>query len=139
MMDTAVLAAQKGILVIAGLNAIDVFGAIEQMISTLSDEYMKSLFARCLLSAFAQRLIWSKTAKKRILLWEQLIATPRIQKYITDDKLYYIKGQAPSLRDEYFPLEKSFSRAVKKGLLKEENTALESWINQDVLRVYLER
>ena len=139
MMDTAVLAAQKGILVIAGLNAIDVFSAIEQMISTLSDEYMKSLFARCLLSAFAQRLIWSKTAKKRILLWEQLIATPRIQKYITDDKLYYIKGQAPSLRDEYFPLEKSLSSAVKNGMIKEENIAMESWINQDVLRVYLER
>ncbi len=139
MMETAVLAAQKGILVIAGLNAIDVFSAIEQLISTLSDEYMKSLFARSLLSAFAQRLIWSKTAQKRILVWEQLVATPRIQKYIMDDKLYYIKGQAPALRDEYFPLEKSLSTAVKNGLLKEENIALESWVNQDVLRVYIDR
>ncbi|MBN2297431.1 MAG: Flp pilus assembly complex ATPase component TadA [Deltaproteobacteria bacterium] len=139
MVDTAVLAAQKGILVIAGLNALDVFSAIEQLISTLSDDYMKSLFARSLLAAFAQRLIWSKTARKRVLLWEQLIATPRIQKYITDDKIYYIKGQATSLRDEYFPLEGSLARAIKTGMLKEENIASESWINQDILRAYIER
>jgi len=139
MVDTAVLAAQKGILVIAGLNALDVFSAIEQLISTLSDDYMKSLFARSLLAAFAQRLIWSKSTRKRVLLWEQLVATPRIQKYITDDKIYYIKGQAPSLREEYFPLEESLARAIKTGALKEENIASESWINQDVLRAYLER
>lgn len=139
MMETAVLAAQKGILVIAGLSAIDVFSAIEQLISTVSDDYMKSLFARSLLCAYAQRLIWSDLAKKRILLWEQLVATPRIQKYITDDKLYYIKGQAPSLRDEYFPVEKSLASAIKKGLVKEEGMVQESWVNQDVLRLYLER
>ncbi len=139
MVDTAVLAAQKGILVIAGLNAIDVFSAIEQLISTLSDDYMKSLFARSLLVAFAQRLVWSKVAQKRILLWEQLIATPRIRKYITDDKVYYIKGQAPSLREEYFPIEESLARAMKSGLIRENNFAQEPWINQDVLRAYIER
>ena len=139
MVDTAVLAAQKGILVIAGLNALDVFSAIEQLISTLSDDYMKSLFARSLLAAFAQRLIWSKASRKRVLLWEQLIATPRIQKYITDDKIYYIKGQAPSLRDEYFPLEGSLARAIKTGMLKEDNITSETWINQDILRAYIER
>ncbi len=139
MVETAVLAAQKGILVIAGLNALDIFSAIEQLISTLSDDYMKSLLARSLLAAFAQRLIWSKTSRKRVLLWEQLIATPRIQKYITDDKIYYIKGQATSLRDEYFPLEGSLARAIKSGLLKEENIASETWVNQDILRAYIER
>jgi twitching motility protein PilT len=98
MMDTSVLAAQKGILVIIGLNAIDVFSAVEQVISTLSDDYMKALFARSLISAFAQRLVWSSKARKRVLIWESLLATSRIQKYIRDDKVYYIKGQAPSLR-----------------------------------------
>ena len=38
MVETTVLAAQKGILVIVGINAIDVFSAIEQLISTLSDD-----------------------------------------------------------------------------------------------------
>lgn len=139
MVDTAVLAAQKGILVIAGLNAIDVFSAIEQLISTLSDDYMKSLFARSMLAAFAQRLIWSKSTGKRILLWEQLIGTPRIQKYITDDKVYYIKGQATSLKDEYFPIEESLAKVMKTGLMKENNLSKEPWINQDILRAYLER
>ncbi len=139
MMEAAVLAAQKGILVIVGLSAIDVFSAIEQIITTLSDDYMKMLFSRSLLAAFAQRLIWSKGSKKRVLAWEHLLATPRIQKYIRDDKVYYIKGQAPSLRGEYFPIEESLARSVKKGLISEDSLRTESWVNQDVIKAYLER
>jgi twitching motility protein PilT len=139
MVETAVLAAQKGILVIVGMNAIDVFSAIEQMITTLSDDYMKVLLSRSILAAFAQRLVWSKSSKKRILLWEQLLATPRVQKYIRDDKVYYIKGQATSLRGEYFPIEASLARALKSGVLSDEMIQSESWVNQDVLRAYIER
>ncbi|MGC9325212.1 MAG: ATPase, T2SS/T4P/T4SS family [Desulfomonilia bacterium] len=139
MMDTAVLAAQKGILVIAGMNAIDVFSAIEQTISTLRDDYLKGLFSRCLLAAFAQRLIWSGPAKKRVLIWESMFGTPRIQKYIRDDKVYYIKGQAPSLRSEYIPIEQSLAQAVKSGLIEYENIRAEPWVNQDTLKVLMER
>jgi len=139
MAETAVLAAQKGILVIVGMNAVDVFSAIEQMISTLSDEYMKVLLSRSILAAFAQRLVWSKSSKKRVLIWEQLLATPRVQKYIRDDKVYYIKGQATSHRGEYFPGEASLAKAIKSGSLADEITQSESWVNQDVLRAYLER
>ncbi|MFY9398812.1 MAG: ATPase, T2SS/T4P/T4SS family [Desulfomonilia bacterium] len=139
MVETAVLAAQKGILVIVGINAIDVFSAIEQLISTLSDDYMKALFSRSLLAAFAQRLIWSESSRKRVLIWEHLLGTPRIQKYIRDDKTYYIKGQAVSLKGEYFPIEESLARAVKNGLLTGDTILAEPWINQDVLRIYLER
>ncbi len=139
MIEAAVLAAQKGILVIVGLSAIDVFSAIEQIITMFSDDYMKTLFSRSLLAAFAQRLVWSKSSKKRILAWEHLIATPRIQKYIRDDKVYYIKGQAPSLRGEYFPIEESLARSVKKGLISEDSLKAEAWINQDVIRAYLGR
>lgn len=137
--ETAVLAAQKGILVIVGMNAIDVFSAIEQMISTLSDDYMKVLFSRSILAAFAQRLVWSKSSKKRVLIWEQLLATPRVQKYIRDDKVYYIKGQVTSHRGEYFPGEASLAKAIRNGVLSEEMIQSETWINQDVLRAYLER
>lgn len=139
MAETAVLAAQKGILVIVGMNAIDVFSAVEQMISTLSDDYMKVLFSRSILAAFAQRLVWSRSSKKRILIWEQLLATPRVQKYIRDDKVYYIKGQATTHKGEYFPIEASLAKALRNGLLSDEMIASESWINQDLLRSYLER
>jgi twitching motility protein PilT len=139
MMDTAVLAAQKGILVIVGLNAIDVFSAVEQIVTTLSDDYMKALFAHSMLAAFAQRLVWSKSAKKRILVWEHLLGTPRIQKFIRDDKVYFIKGQAPTLRGEYFPIEESLAKVVKSGQITEETIQSEPWIHQDVLKSYLER
>ncbi len=139
MVETAILAAQKGILVIIGLNAVDVFSAIEQLISTLSDDYMKALFSRSLLAAFAQRLIWSRSSKKRMLIWEHLLGTPRVQKFIRDDKIYYIKGQATSLKGEYFPMEESLARAIRNGLLTGDAVLEEPWINQDVLRIYLER
>lgn len=139
MMDTAVLAAQKGILVIVGLNAIDVFSAVEQIVTTLSDDYMKALFARSMIAAFAQRLVWSSAHGKRVLLWESLLGTPRIQKYIRDDKVYFIKGQAPTLRGEYFPVEESLAKALKSGRITEETVQSEPWIHQDTLKAYLER
>jgi twitching motility protein PilT len=139
MMDAAVLAAQKGILVIVGLNAIDVFSAVEQIVTTLSDDYMKALFARSMLAAFAQRLVWSKNSKKRVMVWENLLGTPRIQKFIRDDKVYFIKGQAPTLRGEYYPIEESLAKAVKSGIITEETIQSEPWIHQDILRSYLER
>jgi len=139
MIETAIQAAQKGILVIIGVNSVDVLSAIEQVISTVSDEYMKALFSRSLIAAFSQRLVWSKKIKKRIMMWEYILPTARIQKFIRDDKVYYIKGQAPSLRDEYFPIEDSFAQAVKDGRLDQESIQAESWINQDLIKAYLER
>jgi twitching motility protein PilT len=138
-MDTAVLAANKGILVIAGVNAMDVFSAIERIQSSLSDDYLRALFSRSLLASFSQRLIWSKPAKKRILVWETLLATRRIQKYIRDDKVYFVKGQAPSLRNEYFPIEESIALAIKQGRLDLDSVKNEPWINQDALKALVER
>jgi Tfp pilus assembly pilus retraction ATPase PilT len=92
-----------------------------------------------MLAAFAQRLVWSKNSKKRVMVWENLLGTPRIQKFIRDDKVYFIKGQAPTLRGEYFPIEESLAKAMKNGLIAEETVQSEPWIHQDVLRSYLER
>jgi len=138
-MDTAVLAANKGILVIAGINAMDVFSAVERFQSSLSDDYMRALFSRSILAVFSQRLIGSKTAKKRIMVYESLLGTPRIQKYIRDDKIYFVKGQAPSLKNEYYPVEESISKAIKEGRLDLESVKNEPWINQDTLKLLLER
>jgi Tfp pilus assembly pilus retraction ATPase PilT len=138
-MDTAMRAALKGILVVAGINAMDVFSAMEQFMSILSDDYLRSMFSRSLLGVFAQRLIWSKPAKKRVLVWEGILASPRIQKYIRDDKVYHIKGQAPSLRGEYFPMEESIAQAIKDKRLDYESVKTEPWINQDALKGLLER
>jgi twitching motility protein PilT len=138
-MDTAVLAANKGILVIAGINAMDVFSAVERFQSSLSDDYMRALFSRSILAAFSQRLIWSKPAKRRILVYESLLGSPRIQKYIRDDKIYFVKGQAPSLKNEYYPVEESIAQAIKEGRLDLESVKNEPWINQDTLKLLLER
>ena len=138
MMDTAVLAAHKGILVIAGMNALDVFSAIEQFLSSLSSDYMRGLFSRSILAAFSQRLMFSKLSRKMILAWEGLLATHRIQKYIRDDKVYYIKGQAPSLRGEYFPVEESIAEAIKNKRIDYESVQDEPWVHQDTLKVLLE-
>ncbi|MCU0575649.1 MAG: Flp pilus assembly complex ATPase component TadA [Desulfobacterota bacterium] len=139
MMDTAALAAHKGILVIAGMSAIDVFSAIEQFVSSLSSDYMKGLFSRTLLGSFSQRLVWSNQKKRMVLVWEGMLATPRIQKYIRDDKVYFIKSQAPSLRGEYFPLEESVAEAIKTDRLDHDSVRSEPWINQETLKVLLER
>ena len=139
MMDTATLAAHKGMLVIVGLSALDVFSAIEQFMSSLSSDYMRGLFSRSLLGAFSQRLIWSSARKKMALVWEGILATARIQKYIRDDKVYFIKSHAPSLRGEYFPVEDSVADAVRAKRLDYDSVRNEPWINQEALKVLLER
>ncbi len=139
MMDTAVRAAHKGVLVIAGMNALDVFSSVEQLMSSLSSDYMRGLFSRSMLAAYSQRLLWSKSLRKMIPAWEGLLATPRIQKYIRDDKTYHIKGQARSLRSEYFPVEESIADAVKTKRIDYESVINEAWVNQDDLKSFLER
>jgi Tfp pilus assembly pilus retraction ATPase PilT len=134
-----VRAAHKGILVIAGMNALDVFSSIEQFMSSLSSDYMRGLFSRSILAAYSQRLILSKDHKKMVSAWEGLLATPRIQKYIRDDKVYYIKGQAPSLRGEYFPIEESIAEAIKANRIDYESVINETWVNPDSLKALLER
>ena len=105
MMDTAVLAAHKGILVIAGMNALDVFSAIEQFLSSLSSDYMRGLFSRSILAA-SRRDLCLEIVQEDDSAWEGLLATQRIQKYIRDDKVYYIK-------DRHLPCGESISRSKK--------------------------
>jgi Tfp pilus assembly pilus retraction ATPase PilT len=71
--------------------------------------------------------------------WEGLLATPRIQKYIRDEKVYYIKGQGASLRGEYFPIEESIAEAIKANRIDYESVITETWVNPDTLKALLER
>ena len=139
MMDTAVVAAHKGILVIVGTNSLDVFSSIEQFMSSLSSDYLRGHFSRSILGAFSQRLVWSGSRRKMILAWEALLASSRIQKYIRDEKVYYIRGQASSLRGEYFPIEESIAEAIRSQRIDYESIMNEPWVHQDTLRVLLDR
>jgi len=139
MVTTAVRATQKGILVLAGINAVDVFTAVEQILSTLTDEYMKALFAHSLLAVFTQRIVGTKEKKGGTLIWEMLLGKPRVQKYIRDNKVYFIKGQAQSLQGEYFPMEESLAAAIKAGKVDRRSMENEPYINKEMLGSFIER
>lgn len=139
MAVTAVRATQKGILVIAGINAVDVFGAVDQILTTLPDDYAKALFAHALLGVFAQRMVGSREKKGGVLIWEMLLGKPRIQKYIRDNKAYFIKGQAQSLQGEYFPMEESLARAIKAGKVDRRTVENEPFLNKEMLAHFLDR
>lgn len=139
VMDAAVYAAHKGILVIAGINSMDVFNGIEEIVSILSDDYMRALFARGMIAVFAQRMMTAERSDKRILIWEMLIGTPKIQKYIMDNKAYYIKGQTTNLKDEYFPLEQSLADAIRNGRIERSDIDDEPLIDKDLLGIYMKK
>jgi hypothetical protein len=63
----------------------------------------------------------------------------RVQKFIRDDKIYYIKGQATSLKGEYFRWRRASRGQSETGCYTGDAVLEEPWINQDVLRIYLER
>jgi len=139
MGETAVLAAQKGIRVIAGINAVDVFSAIEQVRATLPDDYLKELFLRSMSAVFAQRMLPTNGRRKHILVWEMLLLSNRIRNYIRDNKAYNIKGQASSHKDEYFPMEKKIAASIRAGYLEQEKVATEPYIDREMLDLYLSR
>jgi len=139
MVTTAIRATQKGILVIAGINAMDAISAVDQILTTMTDDYIKALFAHSLLGVFAQRIVGVKEKKGGTLIWEMLLGKPRIQKYIRDNKLFFIKGQAQSLQGEYFPMEESLANAIKHGKLDRRMVENEPQINKEMLTAYLDR
>ena len=137
MLDAIVHAAQKGILVIVGTKAMDTFSSIDQFMAILGDDYVRAQFSRSLLAAFAQRKLPGRK-KGTCLIWELLKGSPRIQKYIKDNKVHYIKGQAgTSLQGEYYPMEESAAACVKTGRLDQQILAEDIFISNDMLNVYL--
>jgi Tfp pilus assembly pilus retraction ATPase PilT len=80
-----------------------------------------------------------KEKKGGALIWEMLLGKPRIQKYIRDNKLFFIKGQAQSLQGEYFPMEESLANAIKHGKLDRRMVENEPQINKEMLLAYLDR
>jgi len=105
----------------------------------MTDDYMKALFAHSLLGVFAQRIVGVKEKRGGTLIWEMLLGRPRIQKYIRDNKLFFIKGQAQSLQGEYYPMEESLAAAIKQGKLDRRVIENEPQINKEMLNAYLDR
>jgi len=135
----ALQATQKGILVLVGMQGIDVFGTIDQYLSLLNDDYMKSLFTNSLMGVFTMRRIGVKDRKGGALIWELLLGKPRIQKFIRENKLHFIKGQAQTLQGDYFPMEESLANVIRAGKLDAKAVENEPGINRDMLSSYMAR
>jgi len=139
MAKTALQATQKGILVIVGMLGIDVFSAIEQYLSLLSDEYMKALFSHSLMGVFSMKRIGAKEKHGGTVIWELLLGKSRVQKFIRENKVHFIKGQAQSLQGDYFPMEESLANAIKTGKIDLKTIEGEPGINKELLNGYLAR
>jgi twitching motility protein PilT len=139
MAKTALQASQKGILVIVGMLGIDVFSTTDQYLSLLSDEYMKALFSHSLMGVFSMKRIGAKEKKGGAVVWELLLGKARVKKFIRENKIHFIKGQAQSLQGEYFPVEESLANAIKTGKIDLKTVEEEPGINKDLLNGYLAR
>jgi twitching motility protein PilT len=139
MARTALQATQKGILVIAGMLGVDVFGTTDQYLSFLSDEYMQALFSYSLMGVFTMKRIGAKEKKGGTIAWELLLGKSRVQKFIHENKIHFIKGQAQSFQGEYFPMEESIANAIKAGKIDLKTVEGEPGINKDLLNSFLAR
>jgi twitching motility protein PilT len=139
MAKTALQASQKGILVIVGMLGTDVFSTTDQYLSLLSDENMKALFSHSLMGVFSMKRIGAQEKKGGAVVWELLLGKARVQKFIRENKIHFIKGQAQSLQGEYFPVEESLANAIKTGKIDLKTVEEEPGINKDILNGYLAR
>ena len=137
MAETAIRASQRGILVIIGVNAVDTTSAVEQLVATMSDRYLKTLFVKELIAVFAQRLV--ARGDESVLIWEMLLGTSRVGSFIRDNKTCYLKGHMHSLKGEFFPMEESLAVAIRQGKLDKESVIEEPWVDRNTLKVFLER
>ena len=92
-----------------------------------------------MLGVFSMRRVGVKDKKGGSIIWEFLLGKQRIQKYIRENKIHFIKGQAQSLQGDYFPMEESLASAIKAGKIDLASIEGEPGINRDLLNSYLSR
>ncbi len=121
--STALTAAETGHLVMATLHTLSAIATIDRIIDVFpsgSQNQVRSQMAGSLLLIFSQRLVPRADGAGRILAFEKLANSYRVQNAIRENRTYLLKGQAAVASDDYTSIDFNLAALVKKGLIRYE-------------------
>jgi twitching motility protein PilT len=121
--STALTAAETGHLVLATLHTQSAIGTIDRIIDVFpgpQQNQVRSMLAASLQLVFSQRLVPRADGTGRVLAYEKLAASYRMQNAIREARTHVIKTQAAISTEDYMSMEYSLSELVRKGTVRYE-------------------
>src|SRR5512138_69172 len=118
--STALTAAETGHLVFATLHTLSAVSTIDRIIDafpTGSQNQVRSQLAGSLLLIFSQRLVPRADGAGRVLAFEKLANSYRVQNTIRENRTYILRSQSAVASDDYTSIDYNLAALVKKGLV----------------------
>ncbi len=121
--STALTAAETGHLVLATLHTLSAVATIDRIIDVFpsgQQNQVRSQLAGALLLVFSQRLVPRADGAGRVVAYEKLVNSYRVQNAIRENRAYMLRSQASSSGDDYSSIEFKLADLARKGVITRE-------------------
>jgi twitching motility protein PilT len=118
--STALTAAETGHLVLGTLHTNNAVATIDRIIDVFpsgQQNQVRSQLSGSLLLIFSQRLIPRGDGAGRILAYEKLINSYRVQNAIRENRTFLLRSQSAMMSEDYSSIDFRLAELVKKGLV----------------------
>jgi twitching motility protein PilT len=121
--STALTAAETGHLVLATLHTMSATSTIDRAIDVFPGDQQNQVrhqLADSLVLILSQRLIPLADGSGRVLAYEKLLNSYRIQNSIRDKRVHLIKSQSSGAHEDFMSMEVSLAKLVRTGRISRE-------------------
>ncbi len=121
--STALTAAETGHLVLATLHTLSAVATIDRIIDVFpsgQQNQVRSQLAGALLLVFSQRLVPRADGAGRVVAYEKLVNSYRVQNAIRENRAYMLRSQASTSGDDYLSIEFKLADLARKGVITRE-------------------
>jgi twitching motility protein PilT len=118
--STALTAAETGHLVIAAMHTSSATVTIDRIIDIFpadQQNQVRNQLADSLLVIFSQRLVPRADGKGRVLAYEKLVNSYRIQNAIREERVHLIKTHTSGSHEDFSSIESGLAPLVKRGVI----------------------
>jgi twitching motility protein PilT len=121
--STALTAAETGHLVLATLHTLSAVATIDRLIDVFpsaQQNQVRSQLAAALLLVFSQRLVPRADGAGRVVAYEKLVNSYRVQNAIRENRAYMLRSQGVASGDDYSSIEYKLAELVRRGIVSRE-------------------
>jgi twitching motility protein PilT len=118
--STALTAAETGHLVLATLHTLNATSTIDRIIDVFPGDQQNQVrhqLADSLLVVLSQRLVPRADGEGRILAFERLSNSHRIQNAVREGRVHLIRSQSSGGTEDFSPMELSLAQLFRRGLI----------------------
>jgi twitching motility protein PilT len=118
--STALTSAETGHLVLATLHTLNATGTIDRIIDVFPGDQQNQVrhqLADSLLVVFSQRLVPRADGEGRVLAFERLANSHRVQNAMRERRVHMIRSQSSGGNEDFSPMEDSLAQLFRRGLI----------------------